>query len=195
MTYGYVRVSSITQNTERQEEEMKKLKIPEDSIYTDKESGKNFDRKQYKELIKIIKKDDLLIIKSIDRLGRNYKSILDEWHKITKEIKADIFVIDMPLLDTRTNPENLVGTFISDLVLQILSFVAETERDNIKKRQMEGIKIAKANGKHLGRPKHILPKNFLIIKDQYLNSNITSKEACAIMQMNRSTFYKYVKCA
>jgi DNA invertase Pin-like site-specific DNA recombinase len=135
----------------------------------------------------------LLIIKSIDRLGRNYKSIIEEWHKITKEINADILVVDMPLLDTRTTPENLVGTFISDLVLQILSFVAETERQNIKQRQMEGIKIAKAKGKHMGRPRQLLPQNFSIVKKQYLNDKISSTEACRILCMNKSTFYKYVR--
>ena len=195
MTYGYVRVSSITQNIDRQMEEMQKLNIPLKNIYVDKESGKDFNRAEYKKLIRKIKKGDLLIVKSIDRLGRNYKSIIEEWHNITKIVEANIFVIDMPLLDTRATPENLVGTFISDLVLQILSFVAETERQNIKQRQMEGIKAAKEKGKHLGRPKQVLPKNFVTIKNKYISSQISSTKACEILQMNKSTFYKYIKCA
>ena len=158
MKYGYVRVSTQTQNIARQMEEMYKLGLTDDVIFVDRQSGKDFDRTNYKILKSKLKKGDLLIIKSIDRLGRNYDMIINEWQDITKVIDADIFVIDFPLLDTRVDGKNLVGNFISDIVLQVLSFVAQNERENIKKRQAEGIKIAKANGVHMGRPNI----NFLI---------------------------------
>lgn len=156
MIYGYARVSSKDQILDRQLEEFKKWETENnqtiDMIYSDKESGKNFDRKSYQELKSNLKEKDLLIIKSIDRLGRNYEMIIEEWHDITKKIKADILVLDMPLLDTRDRKENLTGKFISDIVLQLLSYVAETERANIKSRQAEGIKIAQAKGIKFGRP-------------------------------------------
>ena len=193
MEYGYVRVSSITQNIDRQMEEMKKFKIKRENIFIDKQSGKDFNRENYQLLRNTIKKGDLLIIKSIDRLGRNYKMILDEWYHLTKVVECDVFVIDMPLLDTRSTPQNLVGRFIADIVLQILSFVAETERDNIKKRQAEGIRIAKEKGIHMGRPKLILPPNFESIIDDYLNKNISSITASKSLNMPCSTFYKYLR--
>lgn len=156
MIYGYARVSSKDQNLDRQLEEFKKWEKEHnqtiDLIYSDKESGKNFERKSYQKLKSDLKEKDLLIIKSIDRLGRNYEMIIEEWHDITKKIKADILVLDMPLLDTRDRKENLTGKFISDIVLQLLSYVAETERANIKSRQAEGIKIAQAKGVKFGRP-------------------------------------------
>lgn len=156
MIYGYARVSSKDQNLDRQLEEFKKWEKENnqtiDLIYSDKESGKNFERKSYQKLKSDLKEKDLLIIKSIDRLGRNYEMIIEEWHDITKKIKADILVLDMPLLDTRDRKENLTGKFISDIVLQLLSYVAETERANIKSRQAEGIKIAQAKGVKFGRP-------------------------------------------
>lgn len=139
---------------------------------------------------KKLKSGDLLIIKSIDRLGRNYDMIIDEWRTLVNDMNVDIQVLDMPLLDTRTEGKNLVGKFISDIVLQILSFVAENERENIKKRQAEGIRIAKEKGKHLGRPKLKLPKNFTIIANQYKKKEITLAEALLSLKMNRSTFYK-----
>ena len=191
MIYGYVRVSSTTQNVDRQMEEMIRYEIPLKKIYVDKQSGKDFNRIKYQKLIKKLKKGDLLVIKSIDRLGRNYKMIMDEWYHITNIIEADILVIDMPLLDTRNEANNLVGKFISDIVLQILSFVAETERDNIKKRQAEGIKLAKARGVHMGRPKYKLPNNFNEVSLKYLNNQISLEESLRKTNMKKSTFLKY----
>ena len=190
MNYGYIRVSSKTQNIARQLEEIKKFKLENKNIFIDKESGKDFNRNNYQKLIKRLKKNDLIIIKSIDRLGRNYNMILEEWHKITKVIKADIFVIDMPLLDTRNNPENLIGRFISDIVLQLLSFISENERYNIKERQAEGIRLAKARGVKFGRPQKKIPINKINIFKQFLNKEITCANACDILKISRSTFYK-----
>lgn len=193
MIYGYIRVSSITQNIDRQLEEMTRLDINKNNIYIDKESGKDFNRINYKKLIKKLKKDDLLVVKSIDRLGRNYEMIIEEWTRITKVIKCDIFVIDMPLLDTRERNDNLIGRFISDIVLQILSFVAENERDFIKQRQAEGIKIAKAKGVKFGRPKCQLPDNYLEIVNEYINNNINIAEAIKILNISKSTLYRIIK--
>lgn len=192
MIYGYVRVSSTTQNVERQTEEMARLEIPNENVFIDKQSGKDFNRENYQILRSKIKKGDLLIIKSIDRLGRNYKMILDEWYYITKVVECDVFVIDMPLLDTRSTPQNLVGRFIADIVLQILSFVAETERENIKSRQAEGIRIAKEKGVHMGRPKLVLPDNFDYVLQLYLAKEITCKNAAKMANMPISTFFKYL---
>ena len=192
MIYGYVRVSSTTQNIERQTEEMARLKIPNENVFIDKQSGKDFNRENYQILRAKIKKGDLLIIKSIDRLGRNYKMILDEWYYITKIVECDVFVIDMPLLDTRSTPQNLVGRFIADIVLQILSFVAETERENIKSRQAEGIRIAKEKGVHMGRPKLVLPDNFYDVLKLYLAKEITCSIAAKMANMPISTFFKYL---
>lgn len=192
MIYGYVRVSSTTQNVERQTEEMARLEIPNENVFIDKQSGKDFNRENYQILRTKIKKGDLLIIKSIDRLGRNYKMILDEWYYITKVVECDVFVIDMPLLDTRSTPQNLVGRFIADIVLQILSFVAETERENIKSRQAEGIRIAKEKGVHMGRPKLVLPDNFDYVLQLYLAKEITCNNAAKMANMPISTFFKYL---
>lgn len=192
MIYGYVRVSSTTQNVERQTEEMARLEISNENVFIDKQSGKDFNRENYQVLRAKIKKGDLLIIKSIDRLGRNYKMILDEWYYITKVVECDVFVIDMPLLDTRSTPQNLVGRFIADIVLQILSFVAETERENIKSRQAEGIRIAKEKGVHMGRPKLVLPDNFDDVLQLYLAKEITCNNAAKMANMPISTFFKYL---
>ena len=192
MKYGYVRVSTTQQNIDRQIDALLELKLDKSCIYIDYESGKDFNRKNYKKLIKKLKKDDLVIIKSIDRLGRNYSMIIDEWRLITKEKEADIMVIDMPLLDTRIEGKNLVGKLISDIVLQILSFVAQNERENIKLRQAEGIKAAKARGVKFGRPKIDLPKNFEIVAKQYLNKEITNKEALQKLEMSKGSFYRYL---
>ncbi|MCH3976984.1 MAG: recombinase family protein [Bacilli bacterium] len=192
MTYGYVRVSTITQNIDRQMDEMYKLGLEDNQIYIDKQSGKDFERVQYQILKKKLVSKDLVIIKSIDRLGRDYSMIIDEWHYITKVIEADILVIDMPLLDTRNDSNNLVGKFISDIVLQILSFVAETERKNIKQRQAEGIKLAKERGVHMGRPKIKLPDNFSKIRAAYIERLITCTEAAQSLNISRGTFMKYV---
>ena len=193
MTYGYVRVSSITQNIDRQIEEMYKLGLNKKNIYIDKQSGKDFNRENYQRLKRKLKKNDLLIVKSIDRLGRNYNMVINEWSYITKVIQANIFVIDFPLLDTRIENNTLINRFISDIVLQILSFVSESERENIKQRQKEGIRIAKEKGIHLGRPKYKLHTEFEYIAKKYLGKEITNKEAANILDMNRGTFLKYVK--
>ena len=174
-------------------EEIKALDIDDKYIYIDRESGKDFDRTKYQKLIKKLKKDDLLIIKSIDRLGRNYHMILEEWSRITKTIGADIKVLDMPLLDTRIEGKNLVGKFISDIVLQVLSFVAENERTNIKQRQAEGIRIAKEKGVKFGRPKAILPPNTNEILDKYINKEINNIEAAKLIGISRGTFFRLVK--
>jgi len=193
MEYAYIRVSTRTQNIARQLEEIKKFDLPKRNIYIDKESGKDFNRINYQRLIKKIKKDDLLIIKSIDRLGRNYTMIMEEWQKITKKIGANILVIDMPILDTRQHPENLIGRFIADIVLQLLSFVAENERINIKERQREGIRIAKEKGVKFGRPKVKLPDNKDEIIDKYKRKEITNKEASKILGISRGTFFRILK--
>lgn len=193
MIYAYIRVSTKHQNIDRQYEEIRVLNIEDKYIYIDRESGKDFDRTKYQKLIKKLKKDDLLIIKSIDRLGRNYHMILEEWSRITKTIGADIKVLDMPLLDTRIEGKNLVGKFISDIVLQVLSFVAENERTNIKQRQAEGIRIAKEKGVKFGRPKAILPSNVNDILDKYLNKEITNIEAANVIGVSRGTFFRLVK--
>lgn len=193
MIYAYIRVSTKHQNIDRQYEEIKALGIDDKYIYIDKESGKNFDRTKYQKLIKKLKKDDLLVIKSIDRLGRNYHMILEEWSRITKEIGADIKVLDMPLLDTRIEGKNLVGKFISDIVLQVLSFVAENERINIKQRQAEGIRIAKEKGIKFGRPKAILPPNTNDILDKYINKELTNTIATQLIGVSRGTFFRLVK--
>lgn len=193
MIYAYIRVSTKHQNIDRQYEEIKALDIDDKYIYIDRESGKDFDRTKYQKLIKKLKKDDLLIIKSIDRLGRNYHMILEEWSKITKTIGADIKVLDMPLLDTRIEGKNLVGKFISDIVLQVLSFVAENERTNIQQRQAEGIRIAKEKGVKFGRPKAVLPPNTNEILDKYINKEINNIEAARLIGISRGTFFRLVK--
>lgn len=192
-TYAYVRVSSISQNTDRQIYEIKQLNVIDKNIYIDIQSGKDFNRPNYLKLKKKLKENDLLIIKSIDRLGRNYEMIIEEWTDITKNIKADICVIDFPLLDTRKEKTNLVGKFISDIVLQVLSFVAQNERENIRQRQREGILIAKQKGIHMGRPKYILPDNFKEICNQFKNKTIDINSALTLLKMKKSTFYKYYK--
>ena len=193
MIYGYIRVSTKAQKIDRQYEEIKAFGIEDKYIYVDKESGKDFDRTNYQKLVKKIKKDDLLIIKSIDRLGRNYHMILDEWARITKTIGADIKVLDMPLLDTRIDGKNLVGKFISDIVLQVLSFVAENERNNIKQRQAEGIRIAKEKGVRFGRPNKVLPSNTNEILNKYIDHEISNKEALKMLGISRGTFFRLLK--
>lgn len=193
MIYGYVRVSSTTQNVARQMEEMDKMGIKKKFIYVDFQSGKDFNRNNYKKLKAKLKKNDLLVIKSIDRLGRNYDMIISEWQDITKTIEADIFVIDFPLLDTRVEDRNLVGKFIADIVLQVLSFVAQNERENIRQRQAEGIRLAKERGVHMGRPKYELPTNFQDIVKKFHNKELTNIQAAQMLNMSRSTFFKYSK--
>ena len=190
--FGYARVSSKEQNEERQLVAFKEYDIDERDIYIDKQSGKDFNRENYITLKHILRENDLLVIKSIDRLGRNYNQIIDEWKDITKKIKADIVVIDMPLLDTRKN-KDLLGTFISDLVLQILSYVAEQERTFIKQRQKEGITNAKNNGVKFGRPKIEKPQDFDVVVSRWKNKEIKSKEAMELLGLKPNTFYNMVK--
>ena len=185
--YGYIRVSSIDQNEDRQLIAMRGKDVPENNIYIDKQSGKDFNRPQYKKMIKRLKSGDLLYILSIDRLGRNYEDVQTQWRMLTKDIGADISVIDMPLLDTR-NGKDLMGTFIADLVLQILSFVAQSERENIKKRQAEGIAAAKAKGVRFGRPPQPLPDDFHRIYQRWKAGKITGTAAAKECAMPLSTF-------
>ena len=189
MNYGYIRVSSKDQCEDRQWLALKQFDIPRKNIYVDKVSGKNFDRPQYNRLVKRLKKGDVLIVLSIDRLGRNYKEIVREWQELTTECQADIKVLDMPLLDT-TQYKDLLGTFISDLILQVLSFVAEQERKNIRTRQSEGIAIAKANKIKFGRPKTKIPDNFEKIYLQWKNGEITATQAIKETGLKRTNFYK-----
>ena len=191
MVYGYARVSTVEQNLDRQLEAFKSVGV--EKVFADKMSGKNFERTNYLALKKRLKQGDQLYIKSIDRLGRNYEMIIEEWRDITRNIGADIIVLDMPLLDTRNKDGGLTGHFISDLVLQVLSFVAETERNNIRQRTMEGIRVARAKGVHLGRPRKELPVNFKEVVAEYKARTISFKEALSILNMNRSTFYKFAK--
>lgn len=190
--FGYVRVSSKEQNEDRQLIAFKEFGIDERDIYIDKQSGKDFNREQYNVLKHILRENDVLVIKSIDRLGRNYNMIIDEWKDITKNIKADIVVLDMPLLDTRNN-KDLLGTFISDLILQILSYVAEQERTFIRQRQKEGIAAAKNNNVKFGRPKIKKPQNFDIVVNKWNNKKIKTKEAIEILGLKPNTFYNLVK--
>lgn len=172
-SYGYVRVSSFDQNESRQLVEMRKLDVPDSRIYIDKQSGKSFDRPGYKKMVRAMRSGDVLFVLSIDRLGRNYDEILEQWRFLTKEKKIDISIIDMPLLDTR-NGKNLMGTFLSDIVLQVLSFVAQNERENIKKRQAQGIAAAKMNGVRFGRPEIPIPDNFGEVVESWQKGEISS---------------------
>ena len=190
--YGYVRVSSVDQNEDRQLVVMDENKVPAKNIYIDKQSGKDFERPQYKKLIKKLKAGDLLYILSIDRLGRNYEDIQKQWRILTKEIGIDICVIDMPLLDTR-NGKDLMGTFIADLVLQILSFVAQSERENIKKRQAQGIAAAKAKGVRFGRPEVPMPDNFGVHLSKWEKGQVTTSDALKLTGLSKSTFYRKVR--
>ena len=185
--YGYIRVSSRDQNEDRQLIAMREIDVPEKNIYTDKQSGKDFERPQYKKLVRKLKRDDLLYIKSIDRLGRNYEEIQNQWRFLTKDKGVDICVIDMPLLDTRRG-KDLVGTFLSDIVLQVLSFVAENERVNIRQRQAEGIAAAKARGVRFGRPPRPLPENYHSAYQRWKAGKITGTAAARECGMPLSTF-------
>ena len=187
--YGYVRVSSQDQNEDRQMIALREKLVDPKMIYIDKQSGKDFDRPKYKKMLKKMKAGDLLYVLSIDRLGRNYEEIQRQWRVLTKDIGIDICVIDMPLLDTR-NGKDLMGTFIADLVLQILSFVAQNERENIKKRQAEGIAAAKARGVHLGRPAQPAPDDFPEIIERWEAGELQTKEALKRCNMTETTFYR-----
>ena len=191
-TFGYCRVSSTDQKEDRQLEAMLELGINERDIFVDKCSGKNFDRPQYQALKVQLREGDVLVIKSIDRLGRNYKQICEEWREITREIKANIKVLDMPVLDT-TRTEGLIGEVISDIVLQLLSYVAEQERAFIKQRQAEGIKLAKEKGKRLGKPPIEYPENWNNVYKVWKSGAITAREAMKQLKLKPTSFYKLAK--
>lgn len=188
MEYGYIRVSSTDQNENRQLVVLRGKGIPDRRLYIDKQSGKDFDRPKYKRLVRRLRPGDVLYVLSIDRLGRNYKEIQEQWRLLTKEKGVEICVLDMPLLDTRQG-KDLLGTFIADLVLQILSFVAQSERESIKKRQAEGIAAAKARGVRFGRPPRPLPDNFYEIHTAWRNKKIVLRQAAEACGMPEGTFY------
>ena len=188
MVYGYARVSSATQNEDRQMLAMAQMQVPEENIYVDKQSGKDFERPQYKKLLRKLNEGAILYVKSIDRLGRNYTEIQEQWRIISKEKEADIVVIGMPLLDTRRG-KDLLGTFLSDIVLQVLSFVAENERSNIRQRQAEGIAAAKARGVRFGRPQIPMPDNFYEVYRRWKEKELSLQEAARLCGMSKTTFY------
>ena len=190
--YGYIRVSTKEQNIDRQMIALKETGVQMSDIYIDKQSGKNFERPAYLKLLTVLKADDLLIVKSIDRLGRNYQEIKEQWRVITKEKNADIRILDMPLLDT-TKTKDLLGTFISDIVLQLLSFVAENERENIRQRQAEGIAAAKARGVRFGKPMIPVPPDFPELYKKWESGSISIYEFCRICNMGKSTMYTRIK--
>lgn len=190
MIYGYVRVSTKEQNEDRQLLAMQEFGV--DRIYTDKQSGKDFERPQYQKLLRKLKNGDTLVIKSIDRLGRNYEEILEQWRIITKEKNAAIVVLDMPLLDTRQN-RDLTGTLIADIVLQLLSYVAQTEREFIRQRQAEGIAAAKVRGVRFGRAKKPIPPEFPLVLSKWKNKEITSRDAAELLKVSHNTFLKWAK--
>ncbi|WP_273401722.1 recombinase family protein [Traorella massiliensis] len=190
--YGYIRVSTKEQNEDRQVDALKVYEIPQKNVFMDKQSGKDFERPAYQQLIRKLKKGDVLIIKSIDRLGRNYDEIIEQWRVITKQIDADIVVIDMPLLDTRVG-KDLTGKFVADLVLQILSYVAQTEREAIRQRQAEGIAAAKARGVKFGRPRIPLPSDFHVVSELYRRQMITSRESARMLSVSQDTFLRWNK--
>ena len=190
--YGYVRVSTKDQHEDRQVIAMQEAGVPDSCIFIDKQSGKDFDRPVYKRMLRKMRRDDLLYVKSIDRLGRNYEEILEQWRYITKTKGADIVVLDMPLLDTRKG-KDLVGTLIADIVLQLLSYVAQTERETIHQRQAEGIAAAKARGVKFGRPPKERPPNFARYKELYKNNEISARGAAVYLGVTHKTFIRWVK--
>ena len=193
MNYAYARVSAKDQNLQRQIAAFCEFGIEKSRIFSEKKSGKDFERKEYKRLLKKLNCGDLLVIKSIDRLGRNYSQVIEEWNRITNIIGADILVLDMPLLDTRTKTDTLVGKFISDIVLQVLSFVAENERESIKARQAEGIKIAREKGVRFGRPSFLYTDEFLTVADDYLCKRIKLRTALKLLNIKQDNFYYHIR--
>lgn len=189
--YGYVRVSTKEQNEDRQMIALSRWGVRDADIYMDKLSGKDFNRPQYRKLLKKIKPGDLIVIKSIDRLGRNYQEIIDQWRVITKNKGADVLVLDMPLLDTRKG-KDLMGTFIADMVLQLLSYVAQTERENIRQRQAEGIEAAKIRGVQFGRPCKDIPPEFHLIRSRWEVGEISGREAARQLAVSHNTFFKWI---
>lgn len=191
--FGYLRVSTKDQNEDRQLIALEPFHIPLKNIYMDKMSGKNFNRPAYHRMLKRMKKGDLLVIKSIDRLGRNYEEIIEQWRIITKEKFVDIIVLDMPLLDTQNQGRDLTGTFIADLVLQILSYVAQTERENTRQRQAEGIEAAKKKGIRFGRPKKEIPEAFYQVRKLWEEKKINSRSAAAQLGVSQDTFLRWAR--
>lgn len=191
MVYGYVRVSTKEQCEDRQLIALREFPVAENHIFMDKLSGKDFNRPQYQKLIRRLKPHDILVVKSIDRLGRNYDEILDQWRVITKSRQADIVVLDMPLLDTRQSGRDLTGTFVADLVLQILSYVAQTERENIRQRQQEGIAAARLRGLRFGRPRKQVPAEFEWVRQQWEQGRITSRQAARQLGVAQDTFLRW----
>ena len=189
--YGYIRVSTREQNEDRQRLALAALPVPEENIYMDKQSGKDFERPQYRRLVRRLRRDDLLYVKSIDRLGRNYSEILEQWRMLTKEKGVDIAVLDMPLLDTRRG-KDLMGTFLSDIVVQVLSFVAENERDNIRQRQAEGIAAAKARGVKFGRRPKNRPADCEIIRKAWCEGSLSARAASQQLGVTHRTFMKWI---
>ena len=192
-TFGYIRVSTKEQCEERQIIALRNFPVPEDKIFVDKLSGKDFNRPQYQKLLRKLRPGDILVVKSIDRLGRNYEEILNQWRIITKEKRVDIVVLDMPLLDTRQTGKDLTGIFVADLVLQILSYVAQSERENIHQRQMEGISAAKLRGVRFGRPRKPIPENFLDVKKRWETGIISSRQAARELHIAQDTFLRWVR--
>ena len=192
MEYGYIRVSTREQNEQRQLIAMREFGISEKNIYMDKQSGTDFERQNYKRMTRKLKKGDTLTVKSIDRLGRNYDEILEQWRVITKEKQVDIVVLDMPLLDTRRN-RDLTGTLIADIVLQLLSYVAQTEREFIRQRQAEGIAAAKQNGVHFGRKQIERPEPFHALRMQWINHEISARMAAKQLKITHSTFLRWAR--
>ena len=190
--YGYARVSTKEQNDDRQIIALCQSGVPKENIFSDKQSGKDFNRKQYKRLMRKLQEGDVIYIKSIDRLGRNYDEIIFQWREITRKKRADVYVIDMPILDTRQG-KDLMGTFVADLVLQVLSFVAQNERENLRQRQREGIAAAKARGVRFGRPTSPLPDNFADVYSEWKGGLISGEEAAKKCGMPRSTFFYKAK--
>ena len=190
--YGYVRVSTKEQCEDRQLIALQEFSVPRENVYIDKLSGKDFNRPQYQKMMRRLRKGDLLVVTSIDRLGRNYSEILEQWRKLTREKQVDIAVLDMPLLDTRRTEDDLTGIFVADLVLQILSYVAQTERDNIHRRQTEGIEAAKLRGVRFGRPRKKIPEEFETVKRAWIDKEISSRKAAEKLGIAQDTFLRWV---
>lgn len=190
---GYIRVSSKDQNPDRQYLALEEAGIQKENIFTDFESGKDFNRKNYRKLVRTLKKDDTLFIKAIDRLGRNYDEIIEQWSYLTKKKEIDIVVLDCPILDTREKANGLTGKVITDIFLQLMSYVAQIERDNIKQRQLEGILAAKAKGVKFGRPKMDIPDEFISVYDNWKKRTISCREASRQLKVNRNTFLRWAE--
>ncbi|MFS9316885.1 recombinase family protein [Streptococcus infantis] len=193
MRYGYVRVSTKEQNIDRQMSALSLENIPQNQIFIDRASGKDFDRTEYQKLLTVLKPDDEIVIKSIDRLGRNYDDILEQWQLLTKTKKVHISVLDFPLLNTKNTSDTITGKLISDLVLQVLSYVSQMEREQIKQRQREGIREAKKRGKQFGRPKLNVPPNFYDLAKKHRQKEITVREGAEILGVSKSTFHNWLK--